>query len=225
MSAITFPTPDGKPAIGFALPSQQPSRKYLFLFHDLWGVTEKVEEQAVNYQKELGEVTVIALDMFEGEKPTNRDEALKLTSGVDRARLAQIIRGALDYTPKDAEIAMMGWCFGGRLALQAGIFANARLAGVVFYYGDPIVEVEELKKLKAPVLGIFGTKDQWINPQKVHAFENAMVAAGRIFIIENYEADHGFASLNSANFDKSSAEDANKKAMDFLRTNLIKYEE
>jgi carboxymethylenebutenolidase len=50
--------------------------------------------------------------MYDGKSTTNPQEAGKLMQGVVESRLENIVKGAITLDSK-AEIANVGWCFGG----------------------------------------------------------------------------------------------------------------
>jgi carboxymethylenebutenolidase len=79
---------------------------------------------------------------------------------------------------------------GGTFALRAACEIS-ELAAAAPFYGD-IPEENVLKKLKAPTLFIAGTRDAWINPEKV----NQLIEAARKYDLPvevvSYDADHAF---------------------------------
>jgi carboxymethylenebutenolidase len=70
------------------------------------------------------------------------------------------------------------------------------------------------------VLGIFGNKDQWINPTVVNDFVSDMKKAGKKLEVYRYEADHAFANPSNPIYDKPATEDAYKHVYDFLKTRI-----
>ncbi len=56
---------------------------------------------------------------------------------------------------------MIGWCMGGGYALDLAI-NDPKLAAAVINYGHLASEPETLKKINAPILGLFGGKDRGI---------------------------------------------------------------
>jgi len=81
----------------------------------------------------------------------------------------------------------------------------------------PEKDVEKLKTLHADVLGIFGNKDQFINPKVVDEFVSNMDKAGKKLIVKRYDADHAFANPSNPSFDKSAKDDAYKHVISFLK--------
>jgi carboxymethylenebutenolidase len=80
----------------------------------------------------------------------------------------------------DADVmrtAIAGFCYGGRTSLVYSLH-NSNLAATVIFYGSPETDVNVLKTLPGPVLGIFGGADQSIPVENVKAFDKALSDAG-----------------------------------------------
>jgi carboxymethylenebutenolidase len=137
-------------------------------------------------------------------------------------RIRAIIKGALDYAGSKAKVGTIGWCFGGGWSLQTALMAGKQTSACVMYYGMPETDVEKLKTINGPVLGIFAKKDGWINPEKVKEFEANMKLASKKLTLKMYDADHAFANPSNPKFDKEAAADAHKVAVAFLKKNLVK---
>ena len=88
---------------------------------------------------------------------------------------------------------------GGGLALQLAIF-EPELAACVVNYGPLPTNLEDIEKISAEVLGIFGALDRGISLAKVRAFESCMNTLKKAVDIEIYDgAGHAFE--NPANKD------------------------
>lgn len=214
---ITFPTPDGKTASAFLLKSGKKSDKWLFVYQEFWGLNDYVKQEAAKLHKDLGNVNVLALDMYDGKVATVREEAAKLMQSAPKERLSAISKGGISYAGKNAKIASIGWCFGGMLSLQNAILGGKQIVGCVMYYGRPEQDVEKLKTLHTDVLGIFGSQDQGINPETVAKFEENMKAAGKKVTIKMYDAVHAFANPSNPKYDAVAAADAYKNALAYLK--------
>ena len=217
---ITFPTPDGQEGHAYAIITDDSSHEYLFVFHEWWGLNEYIKEEADRLSQELDNVNVIALDLYDGEVATTREEAQKLVQSVKTARAEAIINGAIHYAGDKANIATIGWCFGGGWSLQATILADGQAAGCVMYYGMPVQDKEPITAIDADVLGIFASQDQHITPQIVENFEQEMKAADKNITVKMYDADHAFANPSSPRYQEQAAKDANKVALTFLKEHL-----
>ena len=214
---ITFPTPDGKTGRGYELKSAKKSNKYLFVFQEWWGLNDYIKKEAEQYFNDLGEVNVIALDLYDGKVATTSEEAMKLVQAVKPERAEAIIKGAQGYAGKKAEIATIGWCFGGSWSLQSAIITGKQTVGSVIFYGMPEKNVERLKMLNSDVLGFFAGKDKNITPEVVKEFEANMKAAGKKVTTKIYDADHAFANPSNPQYHPKFAAETHRLAANYLR--------
>ncbi|RAJ83483.1 carboxymethylenebutenolidase [Chitinophaga dinghuensis] len=215
---VSFPAPDGKEVHGFLFKAKTPSDKYLFVFQEWWGLNDYIKKESEKLYNDLGgKVNVLALDMYDGKIATNREDASKLMQAAPRERLQAIMEGALQYAGKSAKIATIGWCFGGGLSLQSGLINGKQNIGDVMYYGMPEKDIERLKTLNAPVLGLFASKDKGINPEVVKTFKENMQAAGKKLTVYSFDAEHGFANPSNPIYDSKATTEAYGYAIAFLR--------
>jgi carboxymethylenebutenolidase len=217
---IGFNTPDGKKARAFVYMAPGNSNKYLLVIHEWWGLNDHIKREAERYFKELKGVNVMALDLYDGKVASTREEAQQYVQAVDEERARSIIKGALNLAGKDAEIATIGWCFGGGWSLQAAILAGDQAEACVIYYGMPEQDVQRLKQLDCEVLGIFASQDGHITPQVVEQFKENMKKADKELEVKMYDAKHAFANPSNPSFDKTAAEDAFKLSIAFLKEQL-----
>ncbi|RMG80898.1 MAG: dienelactone hydrolase family protein [Bacteroidetes bacterium] len=214
---VEFPTPDGKTGRAYVVKPPTPTREYLFVIHEWWGLNDHIRRETERLFDSLGQVTCMALDLYDGQVTDDPDEAGKIMSGVKQARAEAIIKGALALAGDSARVATVGWCFGGGWSLRASILAADRGAGCVMYYGMPVETAAELAPLKADILGIFGTKDDWINKKVIGKFEALTKATGKHFESHWFEAAHAFANPTSPRYNERAAQEANALALAFLR--------
>ncbi|MEL6538990.1 MAG: dienelactone hydrolase family protein [Bacteroidota bacterium] len=218
---ITFPVEGGAAAKAYAFQAAEETNKYVFVIHEWWGLNGHIKREAERLFEDLDrKVNVLALDLYDGQVGTTREEASKLVRSADRDRLFAIIEGARAYAGDDAQIGTIGWCFGGGWSLQASIALGEQAAGCVIYYGRPEKDVDRLKSLSPDVLGIFGTQDRGIPPNMVAEFEENMEAAGKTLMVHNYEAGHGFANPSNPNHVEEYADAAWALAVNFLSQRL-----
>ncbi len=219
---ITFPTSDGKTASAFFLKSSKKSKKYLFVFQEWWGLNDHIKQEAEKYYSDLGDVNVLAIDMYDGKVATTPEDAGKYMQAAESTRLEAIIKGAMTFAGKKAKIATVGWCFGGGLSLNASLLAGKQAQACVVYYGMPTKEVEKLQTLNTAVLGIFGKEDKWINPEVVAEFEKNMATANKALTVKMYDADHAFANPSNPKYKKEGADDAYTASLAFIKEGLAK---
>jgi carboxymethylenebutenolidase len=215
-----FPAPDGRTGQAYLVKPAMATGKYLFLLHEWWGLNDQIKREAERLADSLGNVTVMALDLYDGNATGDADKAGELMNAVKPERCNAIINGALAVAGPDARIATVGWCFGGGWSLRSSILAGGRGAGCVMYYGLPVEKANELAPLKADVLGIFAKKDDWINEEVAGKFEALAKATGKKLETHWYDAAHAFANPSSPRYNEQAAQEANKLALAFLREHL-----
>jgi carboxymethylenebutenolidase len=217
---VTFKTATGADARGFLIKSSHKTHKVLLVFQEWWGVNGYIQLEAERLQKKLGNVDVMAVDLYDGEVAKNADEASKLVNGVKAERLREIIQGAIDHFGTGHTFETLGWCFGGGWSLQAAIMAGEKCTGCVIYYGATETDPAKLAKLHAPVLGMYGTLDKWLTPTVTATFDSAMLAAGKTLTLKSFAADHAFANPSNPHYNAEAKTEADLLAVEFLKAHL-----
>lgn len=217
---VEFRTPDGSLAKAYTIKPEGAANKFLFVIHEWWGLNDQIKREAERLADSLGNVTVMALDLYDGQVTDNPDEAGKIMNAVQPERCEAIINGALAVAGKDGEVATIGWCFGGGWSLRASILAGYHGAGCVMYYGMPVEKADEIADLRSDVLGLFAKKDGWINEKVVGNFEALAKATGKDLEVHWFDAEHAFANPSSPRYNEEAAQEANKLALAFLRERL-----
>ncbi len=218
---VSFPCADGQQASAYFLKAKKPSKKYLLVYQEWWGLNDHIKKQADTFYKDLNEsVNVMAIDMYDGKVATNPQDAGKLMGSADAARLEAIIKGAQAYAGSKAKFGSVGWCFGGGLSLKSAILAGKQAKACVMYYGMPEKELSQLKKLKTDVLGLFAAREKWISPAVVKEFEDNMAKAGKKLEVHNFDAEHAFANPSNPIYDANAAAEAYTLAINYLKKRL-----
>jgi carboxymethylenebutenolidase len=217
---VTFKTPDGKDAGGYLLTAKRKSNNWIFVFQEWWGLNDHIKREAEQLYNDLGNVNVLAIDMYDGKVTASRDEAGKLMGEFKQERGNAIVSGAVAFAGRSAKIGTVGWCFGGGQALQAALTAGKQAAACVMYYGMPEEDLNRLKTLNCDVLNIWPTQDQWINKSVMDKFDANMKAAGKKLTIKSYDADHAFANPSNPKFNKEFTADAYRHTIEFFKARL-----
>lgn len=208
-----------------ALPkNQQAPMPAVLVIHEWWGLNDHIKHWADRLAAEG--YAALAVDMYRGKVGTTRDQALELMKSVDADQAKATVDAAMKFLKGDPRIratrrASLGWCFGGGWSLQTAI-TQPELDACVVYYGRMPTDQEQLARIKAPMLGVFGSKDRGIPPAKVRAFEEAMRKAKKSFRPLMYDANHAFANPSSARYDQKNAAAAWKETRAFLKKHLTK---
>ena len=213
---LNFETAGGATTAYVALPDNLDAGKAVIVVQEWWGLNEHIKDIANRYAAE-GFIAV-APDLYRGKVAENPEEAgammnaLELEDGLDTidkaVRTAQEKYGITKF-------GITGFCMGGTYALQA-ICRLEGLNAAAPFYGDIPDEVT-LKGLKGPVLFVSGTKDKWINPEKVGELERIAQANTLPIRSEKYEADHAFFNDTRPEvYDAEAAKDAWAKVIAFF---------
>ena len=214
---VPFDAADGKPGQAYFIPAKKKSNKWLIVIQEWWGLNDNIKMEADQYFKDLGDVNVMAVDMYDGKVAATPDSAMKLMRGADMNRMVALIQGAVKHAGSKASIYSVGWCFGGMWSLQTAIIAGPQAKGSVMYYGRPESNMEKLKSIQCDIIGFFGNLDQSPSPAMVNTFEANMKLAGKNLTAYKYEAGHGFANPSNPSFNAAAKEDSYAKAIAFLK--------
>jgi carboxymethylenebutenolidase len=108
----------------------------------------------------------------------------------------------------------VGFCFGGGVTWRAATGMPELKAAVPFYGPHP--PVEDVPKINAAVLGIYGELDQRIN-QGIPAIKEAMQKNGKTFEKIIYPgADHAFHNDTSPRYNAEAARDAWQRTLEWF---------
>ena len=214
---IQFDAADGNKANAYFIPAKKKTNKWLVVIQEWWGLNDNIKMEADQYFKDLGDMNVIAVDMYDGKVAATPDSAMKLMRGADMNRMTAIIQGAIKHAGSKASIYSVGWCFGGMWSLQTAILAGPQAKGSVMYYGRPEANMDKLKSIQCDIIGFFGNKDQAPSPVMVDEFEKNMKEAGKNLAVNRYDAGHGFANPSNPSFNAAAKTDSYAKAIAFLK--------
>ncbi len=198
----------------------------LVVIHEWWGLNDWVKGQASKLADQ-GYVA-LAIDLYRGKVATTPDEAHQIMRGVPEDRAKRDLHAAFEFLGSQADvkkdrIGAIGWCMGGGYALDVALQEPA-LAADVINYGHLATDPDSLKKINAPILGLFGAQDKGITPDDVHKFEQAMKQMGKRIDVKIYDdAGHAFENPNNKEgYREADAADAWKRTVDFLAATLKK---
>jgi carboxymethylenebutenolidase len=217
----TVTTASGGTARGVvAVPATTPAPAVL-LIHEWWGLNDQIKTMAAEFAKEG--YLALAVDLYGGRVGTTRNEASALVRSLDHARATQELIAWVHWLRRhkdgNGKVGTVGWCFGGGWSLNASLATP--VDATVIYYGDVKKNTEQLKSLHGPVLGHFGTLDQWINAAMVGGFEKAMAEAGKTDLtVYWYEANHAFANPTGSRYDAEDAQLAWSRTLAFFKKHL-----
>ncbi|KYF53935.1 dienelactone hydrolase, partial [Sorangium cellulosum] len=192
------------------------------VIHEWWGLNEHIK----HWTDRLAEdgYAALAVDLYGGKVATTPDDAMAAMKAVDEAKGIETVRAAHRFLTTDARVSAprtgsIGWCFGGAWSLKLAM-NEPELDAAVLYYGRLVTDPAKLQAIKAPVLGVFGNRDEGIPPQVVNDFDKALHEAGVEHEVLRYDADHAFANPSGERYDTKAAADAWEKVRRFLAAKL-----
>jgi carboxymethylenebutenolidase len=198
----------------------------IIVIHEWWGLNDWVKEEASKLSDE-GYVA-LAIDLYRGKVATTPEEAHEMMRGVPEDRAQRDLHAAyafLEGQPdvKKNRIGAIGWCMGGGYSLDVAL-QEPDLAADVINYGHLATDTATLKKINAPILGLFGAQDRGITPEDVKKFEAQLQQLGKKIDITIYpDAGHGFENPNNKDgYRPKDTADAWEKTVKFLAANLKK---
>jgi carboxymethylenebutenolidase len=196
----------------------------IIVIHEWWGLNDWVKEQGSKLS-DLGYVT-LAVDLYRGKVATTPDEAHEIMRGVPEDRAKRDLHAAFDFLQsqpdvKKNRIGAIGWCMGGGYSLDVAL-EEPDLAADVINYGHLATDPAALKKINAPILGLFGAQDRGITPDDVKKFEEQLKQLGKKVDVTIYpDAGHAFENPNNKDgYRPQDAADAWGKTVKFFAANL-----
>jgi len=172
----------------------------LVVIHEWYGLNDWVKEEASKLADQG--YAALAIDLYRGKVATTPDEAHQIMRGVPEDRANRDLLAATTFLASqknvdDKRIGSIGWCMGGGYSLDLAI-NDPKLKAAVINYGHLASDDATLKKIDAPILGIFGGQDKGITPDDVHKFESQMKALGKTVDIHIFpDAGHAFENPNN----------------------------
>jgi carboxymethylenebutenolidase len=197
----------------------------VIVLQEWWGVDDYVKGYVDRFASEG--FVALAPDLFHGETTDQPDEAQQKMMAMNMDEAEKEMRGAVDYvaaheSSQDDGVGAVGFCLGGGLAVWAGT-ANPKVKAVVTYYYVMPHGKPDFSKLQAPVLGHFGTSDDFISVDDAKGLEGELKGAGADASFEFYEGGgHAFANAHNrlGTYDEGHDKAAWSKTVDFLKRHL-----
>jgi len=198
----------------------------LVLVHEWDGLSDRIRQLADDLAAE-GYVA-LAADLFKGRTGEYPDENMALVREAqdDPAAMVANLNAAVAYLKRYSDVTgrvgVVGWCFGGGVALSYGLDGENHDATAVFY-GRLVDDPEVLAALDHEVYGTFAGLDEGPSPAEVADFETALRAAGVANDLHIYDdVNHGFWLWVDSNSETRTAPalDAWQRLKGYLDRNL-----
>lgn len=221
---IKIPTPQGEIPGYRAMPAKGSNFPTVLVVQEIFGVHEHIKDICRRLAKAGYLAVAPELYARQGDVSQISDIQQIIKEVVSKVPDTQVISD-LDATTEWAaqnsgntsKLAITGFCWGGRIVWMYAAHSDKLKAGVA-WYGRLITPPNEMAptnpidvadKLKAPVLGLYGGKDQGIPLESVDKMKAALKGAGSPSTITVYpEAPHGFHADYRASYREVDAKDA-----------------
>ncbi|MFL5339613.1 MAG: dienelactone hydrolase family protein [Gemmataceae bacterium] len=231
---VKIPTGDGEMPVYRAMPDKGGPFPVALVVEEIFGVHEHIKDVCRRFAK-LGYLAV-APELFarQGDvtKIQNIQEIIsKVVSKVPDSQVMSDLDATVAWAKKSGKgdttkLGITGFCWGGRIVWLYAAHSKDLKAGVA-WYGRLVGQKNELQPkypldvvadLKAPVLGLYGGKDQGIPLDTVEKMRQALKDAGKEGEIQVYpEAQHGFHADYRPSYNKEAAEDGWKRLQEWFR--------
>jgi carboxymethylenebutenolidase len=168
----------------------------------------------------------LAPNIFHTVPPQARtpEERRRATANHTDADALQDIQAGIDYLMaqefvRHSGIGVVGFCYGGKLAMMLG--ARSRLIDAVVPYHPGPTTAADIARLVAPTQIHMGTADRNVSVDSIREIERLLKAQGTPVEVFFYEgADHGFLAYTRPYYDPSAAQLSWERTVHFLREKM-----
>jgi carboxymethylenebutenolidase len=224
MPDIEFKTSAGT-APGYLASPASGSGPATIVLQEWWGLDEHVRSICDRFAAEG--FFALAPDLYRGETTTQPSEAEQKMMAMSMDRAEQDMCGAAEYLRTLAGVegegvGSVGFCLGGGLSIWAAANCPNIAAAVTYYYVMPHGK-PDFKGIEGPVLGHFGTADEFVSVEAAKQLESEIAAAGVDVSFEFYEgAGHAFFNDTDrmGTYDAEATELSWTRTVEFLRSAL-----
>ena len=217
----------------FARPATAENFPVVLVVQEIFGVHEHIKDICRRLAKRGYLAVAPELFVRQGDVSKMKDINEILDNVVAKVPDAQVMKD-LDATVAWAEanngdvkrLGVTGFCYGGRIVWLYAAY-NADLKAGVAWYGkvqgtasvnQPKHPIDLASQIKAPVLGLYGGKDQGIPVSDIEDMQNDLKAAQSRSEIKIYpEAPHGFNADYRQSYRKEAAEDGWARMLEWFK--------
>jgi carboxymethylenebutenolidase len=205
---VKIPTSDGEMPAYRAMPAKGTNFPTILVVQEIFGVHEYIKDICRRLAKGGYMAVAPALYARQGDVSQMSDIQQIIREVVSKVPDSQVMSD-LDATADWAaansgdasKLGATGFCWGGRIVWMYAAHSDRLKAGVAWYGRlitppndqSPTNPIDVADKLKAPVLGLYGGKDQGIPMESVEKMQAALKAADSKSMFQVYpESGHGF---------------------------------
>ena len=218
-TSVTFTSDAGQASGYLARPAK--AVPGVIVIQEWWGLVPHIKDVAGRFAAQG--YLALAPDLYHGKTTVEAAEAEHLLKGLDWARAAKEISGAVRHLREvegATRVGVVGFCMGGALtiiaATQPGVDAYAA------FYGFPPAGAAPLEKIAAPGLLLFGEQEPFFSVPDAKAFADGQRKRGREAEVVIYP-DAGHAFFNDTRpeaYHQDAANDAWRRTLDLFGRHL-----
>jgi carboxymethylenebutenolidase len=231
---VRIPVEDGEIPGYRAMPAQGSAFPVVLVVQEIFGVHEHIRDLCRRFAKQGYVAVAPELYARQGDVSKISDWKQIVSDVVAKVPDEQVMAdldAAAVWAGKSSKgntkkLAVTGFCWGGRIVwlyaahnpdLKAGVAWYGRLAGEHTQL-QPTYPVDVVAQLKAPVLGLYGGKDQGIPLTDVEQMRSALEKAGKPSKIVVFpDAPHGFLADYRPSYAPREAADAWAQCLAWFR--------
>jgi carboxymethylenebutenolidase len=217
---VTYGTNGGTVDGYLARPADSAAHPGVILIQEWWGIEPHIKELAERLARQ-GYV-VLAPDLYHGTVVQEPNEAMKQMMALNRDAAVKEISKGIAYLQSQGDIqpnkvGVVGFCMGGLLAWKVAEQENSEIAVVAPFYGGYYQPTaEEIRKVTAPVLVVWGEHDESIPPQARQQIVGLLQQEGKTYKALTYPAGHAFMNDKHGAQDAQAAQQAAQQAWNEL---------
>ena len=234
---VKIPVADGEIPAYRAMPAAGGPFPVVLVVQEIFGVHEHIKDLCRRFAREG--YCAIAPELYARQGDVSRFTDYKeifaqVVSKVPDAQVMSDLDAAVAWAAKSggdtARVAVTGFCWGGRITWLYAAH-NPKLKAAVAWYGrlagqatelQPKYPLELVADLKAPVLGLYGGKDQGIPLEDVEKMRAALAAAKQPSEIVVFpEAPHGFNADYRPSYREAEAKDGWAQCLAWFRSHGV----
>jgi carboxymethylenebutenolidase len=220
---INYPGASGEVKAYWVTPKGSGKKAGIVVVHENKGLNPHIEDVARRLA--LEGFLAAAPDALSpvGGTPADAKQAVEMIRKLDPQKTLENFIAAVRYLDSHpactGKVGVVGFCWGGAMANQLAVHAEAVDAAVPYYGRQPAAEA--VPKIKASLLLHYAGLDERIN-KGIPAYETALQAAGVDYQIHMYAgAKHAFNNdTHPERYNKAAAEQAWNRTVAFFKEKL-----
>ena len=222
-SNIRLTAEDGHQLGAYAAKSTGPALAAVVVVQEILGVNRHVRSVADDYASQgFWAIAPALFDRVEPNleldyNPTDASQGMQIANQLGMENALKDLDAAISYAGswlRGKKVGVVGFCFGGTLALLAATRLNPHAA--VSYYGGRIAQYAA-EVPRCPVMLYFGSKDKHIPPSEIEKIQRAHPE----FPVFLYDAGHGFNCDQRKDYAPQAASLARQRTLEFFRKHPV----